>query len=71
MKRTTLNCAGVVAGGWHQSGDRYFFGLAAFFFAVFFPVLLPPPFVPPGSPGPEPNSIVEGNVIVGFSFFFS
>jgi len=46
----------------------YFLG-AGFFLAAFLGGRLPPPPPPPGSPEPEPNSIVEGNVIIGFSLF--
>jgi hypothetical protein len=46
----------------------YFLG-AVFFFVGFLVGRLRPPPPPPGSPEPEPNSVVEGNVIIGFSLF--
>jgi hypothetical protein len=45
----------------------YFFA-AGFFLVGFLVGRLRPPPPPPGSPGPAPNSIVEGNVMVDSPF---
>src|SRR5882724_9246532 len=54
--RLLVNCAAA-----------YFFA-AGFFLVGFLVGRLRPPPPPPGSPGPAPNSIVEGNVMVDSPF---